>query len=197
MVFVSQSDLEFVFTFVTLTAVNRMCVLNITLHFEFELRYSHLKYFILCRVKPGPRDLYANLIKVSTPNNFYPCNLALAIGIGQFHGMRLRHITGGQCPVVVYKSRNRGKSQGKSGVARMVCYLTSDWKSNRLSPKISNETIKKKFSYTTCPIYFDDVKGIIFLILAFLGIKSRTNFLTPVLSCLFVYVTLLYICQFA
>ena len=78
--------------------------------------------------------------------------------MGQFHGMRLRFLTGGQCPVVVYKSLNKGKSQGKSGVARLVCYLVSDWKANKLSPKLSTETIKKKFSYTTCPLYFDDVK---------------------------------------
>ena len=109
-------------------------------------------------MKQGSRDLYANLIKVSTPDNFYACNLAFATGIGQFHGMRLRDLTGGQLPVVVYKSINRGKSQGKSGVARMVCYLTSDWKSNKLSPKLSTETIKKKCSFTTTPIYFDDVK---------------------------------------
>ena len=110
-------------------------------------------------MKPGSRDLYANLIKISTPNNFYPCNLALAAGIGQFHGIRLRYLTGGQCPIIVYKSMNKGKSQGKSGVARMVCYLVSDWKTNKLSPKLSIETIKKKCSFTTCSLYFDDVKN--------------------------------------
>jgi hypothetical protein len=109
-------------------------------------------------VKPGSRDLFANLIKVATPNNFYPCSLALASGIGQFHGLKLRFLTGGQCPVVVYKSKNKGKAQGKSGVARMVCYLVSDWKNNKLSPKLSSETIKKKSSFTSCPLYFDDVK---------------------------------------
>ena len=109
------------------------------------------------RVKHGPRDLFTNLIKVSTPDNFHPCNLALSAGMGQFHGQRLRSLCGGQCPVVVYKSANKGKSQGKSGVARMVCYLVSDW-SNKLSAKLSAETIKKKCSFTSCPIYFDDVK---------------------------------------
>ena len=109
-------------------------------------------------MRPGSRDLFANVIKVSTPNNFFACNLAFAAGIGQFHGMRMRDLSGGQFPVVVYKSINRGKSQGKSGVARLGSYLTSDWKTNKLSPKLSTETIKKKCSFTTCPIYFDDVK---------------------------------------
>ena len=109
------------------------------------------------RVKPGARDLYANVLKVATPNNFYACNLALAAGMGQFHGMKLRSLTGGQCPVVVYNSKNKGKLQGKSGTARLVCYLVSDWKQNKLSPKLPPETIKKNFSFTTCPIYFDDV----------------------------------------
>ena len=116
-------------------------------------------YFFTFRVKPGPRDLFANLIKISTPSNFHASNLALSTGMGQFHGKRLRSRTGGQLPVVVYKSQNRGKSQGKSGVARMVCYLVSDWKSNKVSPRIPIETIRKKWSYTSCPMYFDDVKS--------------------------------------
>ena len=66
----------------------------------------------------------------------------------------MRDLTGGQFPVVVYKSINRGKS----GVARLVSYLASDWKTNKLRPKLSTETIKKKCSFTSCPIYFDDVK---------------------------------------
>ena len=109
-------------------------------------------------MKPGPRDLYANLIMVSTPDNFYGCNLAYTSGIGQFHGLRLRSRTGGQCPVVVYKALKKGKGQGKSAVARAVCYLVSDWKTNKLSHKLSTEAIRKKQSFTTCPLYFDDVK---------------------------------------
>ena len=41
----------------------------------------------------------------------------------------------------------------------MVCYLVSDWKSNKVSPRIPIETITKKWSYTSCPMYFDDVKS--------------------------------------
>ena len=109
-------------------------------------------------MRPGARDLFVNLIKVATPNNYYACHFGLAAGVCQFHGQRLRALTGGQCPVVVYKSSKKGKSEGKSGVARMTCYLVSDWKTNKLSPKLSNETIRKKMSYTACPLYFDDVK---------------------------------------
>ena len=57
--------------------------------------------FIRIRIVPGGRDVFANVIKVSTPNNFEACQTALAAGMGLFHGMLLRRMTSGQLPVVI------------------------------------------------------------------------------------------------
>ena len=37
------------------------------------------------------------------------------------------------------------------------------WSNNKLSPSLAPETIKKKLSYTTLPVYFDDVTSDKFL----------------------------------
>jgi hypothetical protein len=55
---------------------------------------------IYLRVVPGGRDVFAKVIRVSTPDNFYPCVLALASSFALFHGQRLRKLTAGQLPVV-------------------------------------------------------------------------------------------------
>ena len=109
-------------------------------------------------MKQGSRDLFANCIRVTTPGNFHSCMLACSFGIGQFHGKRLRKSIGGQCPIVVYKSEKKQKMLGKSTTARLVCYLVSDWETNKISPNTSKETTKKKLAGTSTPTYFDDVK---------------------------------------
>lgn len=64
--------------------------------------YECIPNFLLSfSVVPGGRDVFADVIRVSTPNNFFPCQLALAAGIGLFHGILLRRVTGGQLPVVI------------------------------------------------------------------------------------------------
>ena len=62
-----------------------------------------------------------------------------------------------------FKAHNRGKSQGKSSVGRLVCKLVSDWKKNKLSYCLAPETIKKRASYTSLPLYYDDCKNDKFL----------------------------------
>ena len=57
------------------------------------------------------------------------------------------------------ESVNRGKAQGKSGAARLIMHTVSDWTKNKLSYSLAKETIKKKASYTSLPLYFDDVKS--------------------------------------
>jgi hypothetical protein len=49
---------------------------------------------------PGGRSVLAEVIRVSTPDNFYPCQLAIAGGFGLFHGLLVRKVTAGQLPVV-------------------------------------------------------------------------------------------------
>ena len=61
------------------------------------------------------------------------------------------------------KSLQRGKSQGKSGVGRLICKCVSDWPRNKISYRLKMETIKKRASFTTMPLYFDDVKDVKFL----------------------------------
>ena len=39
----------------------------------------------------------------------------------------------------------------------------SDWSRNKVSHRLNIETIKKRASFTTLPIYFDDVKKDTFL----------------------------------
>ena len=56
------------------------------------------------------------------------------------------------------KSLQRGKSQGKSGVGRLICKCVSSWERNKISYRCKIETINKRISFTTMPIYFDDVK---------------------------------------
>ena len=60
-----------------------------------------LIFCFLSSIVPGGRDVFAEVIRVSTPNNFFPCQLALAASIGLFHGILLRRVTGGQLPVVI------------------------------------------------------------------------------------------------
>lgn len=51
--------------------------------------------------KKGGRDVFSNIIKVSTPgDNFYACQLALGAGFTLFHGTLVRSVTCGQLPVV-------------------------------------------------------------------------------------------------
>ena len=119
--------------------------------------------------------MFAEVIRVSTPNNFFPCQLALAASIGLFHGILLRRVTGGRLPVVNFqcsrillvrtftlqlclKSLQRGKSQGKSGVGRLIMKCVSSWSRNKMSYRLNILTIKKRMSFTTMPLYFDDVK---------------------------------------
>ena len=68
-----------------------------------EYSVSHLSESCICifRIVPGGRDVFANVIRVSTPNNFEACQTALAAGMGLFHGMLLRRKTSGQLPVVI------------------------------------------------------------------------------------------------
>ena len=49
---------------------------------------------------PGGRATFAKVIRVSTPDNFYPWRLALAAGFRLFHAILLRKLTSGQLPVV-------------------------------------------------------------------------------------------------
>ena len=102
-------------------------------------------------------------MEVYTLFNFYPCQLALAAGSGLFHGMLLQRRMTGQLPAVALKSINRGKSQGKSGTAWQVAKICSDWKTNKLSHCLNIETIKKRSSFTSLPLIFDDVKSDKFL----------------------------------
>ena len=55
------------------------------------------------------------------------------------------------------KSLQRGKSQGKSGVGRLIAKCVSDWSRHKVSYRLKIETIKKRASFTTMPLYFDDV----------------------------------------
>ena len=61
------------------------------------------------------------------------------------------------------KSLQRGKSQGKSGVGRLIMKCVSDWSRNKISHRLKIETIKKRVSFTTLPSYFDDVNDDKFL----------------------------------
>ena len=101
--------------------------------------------------------MFADVIRVHTPSNFFACQLALASSFGLFHGAALRKVTSGQLPVLSLKSLHRGKSQGKSGVGRLIMKCVSCWKRNKISHRLKIETIKKKASYTSLPIYLDDV----------------------------------------
>ena len=56
-----------------------------------------------------------------------------------------------------------GKSEGKSGVGRMIMKCCSDWNKNRLSYRLKMETIRKRLAFSTCPFYFDDVNDVRFL----------------------------------
>ena len=56
----------------------------------------------LLSVVPGGREVFEKVIRVAPPSNFYPSQLALAGGFALFHGHRLRRITGGQLPVVIF-----------------------------------------------------------------------------------------------
>ena len=133
-------------------------------------------------LKRGGRDVFASVIRVSTPgDNFYSCQLSLAGSFVLFHGHMVRKVvTCGQLPAVclVYncalflkfcclqmclKSVNRGKSQGKSSTGRLIMKCTSCWLRNKLSYNLAPETIKKRASFTSLPLYFDDVKSDRFL----------------------------------
>ena len=69
---------------------------------SYFIGLSYILYFSPThRIAPGGREVLAQVIRVATPNNFYPCLLALAAGFGLFHGQLLRNVTGGQLPVVI------------------------------------------------------------------------------------------------
>ena len=76
------------------------------------------------------------------------------------------------------KSVNRGKAQGKSGAARLIMHTVSDWAKNKLSYSLAKETIKKKASYTSLPLYFDDVKSDKFLSTITEGYDEGENYET-------------------
>ena len=61
------------------------------------------------------------------------------------------------------KSMNQGKSQGKSGAGKICMKATSCWKRNRLSSRLKMEMIRRKASFTSLPLYFDDVKNTNFI----------------------------------
>ena len=100
-----------------------------------------------------------DIIRVVTPFNLYPCLLALSASSALFHGIRLRKVTSGQAPILVLKSINKGKSQGKSACGKLCMKAVFDWDRNRVSSRLKKELIRKKASFTTMPIYFDDVKN--------------------------------------
>ena len=68
-------------------------------------------------------------------------------------------MTCGQLFVLCFKSLRRGKSQGKSSVGHLAMKLVSDWRTNKLSYSLAMETIKKRASFTSLPLYLDDVKS--------------------------------------
>ena len=80
------------------------------------------------------------------------------------------------------KSVNRGKAQGKSGAARLIMHTMFDWTKNKLSYSLAKETIKKKASYTSLPLYFDDVKSDKFLSTITEGYDEGENYETAEVS---------------
>ena len=61
--------------------------------------------------KPGSRDIVAGLIRRYCPSNFFAFNLAIAMGIAQFHGPAIRALTSGQAPMCMLMSEDDGKAQ--------------------------------------------------------------------------------------
>ena len=45
----------------------------------------------------------------------------------------------------------------------MITKCVSDWTRNKVSHNLKIETIKKRLSFTTMPVYFDDIKDDKFL----------------------------------
>ena len=64
---------------------------------------------------------------------------------------------------VCLKSLLNGKSQGKNGTGRLIAKCVSCWEKNKISHRTKIETIKKRMSFTTLPLYTDDVKDRKFL----------------------------------
>ena len=60
---------------------------------------------------------------------------------------------------LMLKSLNQGKSQGKSGVGKICMKATSCWSRNRMSARVKTEMIKRKASFTSMLLYFNDVKN--------------------------------------
>ena len=50
-----------------------------------------------------------------------------------------------------------------SGVGRMIMKCVSSWEKHKMSYRLKMETIKKRLSFTTMPVFFDDVKDDKFL----------------------------------
>ena len=73
------------------------------IRFSCEI-HAIANYNIIHSFVPGGREVFADVIRVSTPNNFYACNLSIAAGFGLFHGLLLRRQTSGQLPVVSFYS---------------------------------------------------------------------------------------------
>ena len=71
----------------------------------------------------------------------------------------MRQLTCGQLFLLCLKSLLRGKSQGKSSVGHLCMKLVSDWLTNKISYSLAMETIKKRASFTSFPLYLDDVKS--------------------------------------
>ena len=108
--------------------------------------------------KPGSRDIVAGLIRRYCPSNFFPFNLAIAMGIAGFHGPAIRALTSGQAPVIMLMSEDDGKAQvithrylifginavqqGKSATGKGVLFLVSDRK-NKISPSTDSRTVLK------------------------------------------------------
>ena len=74
---------------------------DVVVHATLSLKVSAPPLLKPISMPPGARDIYADIIRVSTPgDNFYPCNLGLASGIVLALGKITRGVTEGQLPVV-------------------------------------------------------------------------------------------------
>ena len=105
------------------------------------------------------------MLDVHTPSNFYQYGLTLSGAAVLFHGQAVRRILGGQLPMMVLKSKNRGKGLGKSYAQRAASKMgLGDWVQDKIDWRLAIETIKKRGSYTTSIIFADDIKKDTFLV---------------------------------
>ena len=107
----------------------------------------------------GGRDVMNEILSVSTPDNIEACVSGIASAIGLFHSEVLRDVTGGQVSTVLLKSKDGGKSEGKTGVQQLGAKTCSCWQTHRISTLTSIQTLRKKASFTTLPLFLDDVNN--------------------------------------